>query len=475
MDLLKSSKILIIDGDENISITLKKFLVREAFEVSVVQTGSEAINWIQKNAVDLIISDFKLTKYTGIEVLQKVKIINPKVQVIIATAYSDIRLAVEALKKGAFDYVTKPLYADEILQTINEALSSRNEEEQVPTEKVKKRVVAKSKEYILGPSYQSQLVQKHVDLIAPTNMSVIISGDTGTGKEYIAKNIHSKSNRASMPFVAIDCGALPQELAGSELFGHVKGAFTGALKSKIGCFERANGGTLFLDEIGNLTYEHQIQLLRVLQEQVVRKIGDATEIPVDVRVIVATNEDLKEAVKKGEFREDIFHRLNEFRIELAPLHDRPDDIEIFANFFLKQANRQLNKNISGFAKSTRKRFKTYSWPGNLRELRNVIKRAVLLCRTNEIDKSCLPVEISQINNSTDVSIGSYILNSDMPISLKEVADRAEKGAIVEVLRQTDYNKTKAAELLQVDRKTLYNKMKTLNIDTGDNSHDGLGK
>ena len=457
-------KILIINGVENISITLKDFLTKNGFKLWVVNTAQKAIDCIQQNNIDLVISDFELTRYTGIEILQKIKILNPSIQVIIVTAYPEIRLAVEALKKGAFDYVTKPIYPDEILSTIKDAITSKRKKRR-DSNKIKRKSFFTNRKYLVGPSYQSQLVQKHIDLIAPTNMSVIICGETGTGKEYVARSIHSKSKRSNEPFVAVDCGALPNELAASELFGHVKGAFTSAIKDKTGCFELANGGTLFLDEIGNLSYENQIQLLRVLQEQVVRKVGDTKEVRINVRVLVATNEDLMKKVKEGAFREDIFHRLNEFKIEIPPLRDRQADIDAFSQHFLKLANRQLDKKVTGFTDEALKKMKCYSWPGNLRELRNVIKRAVLISSSKEIDSSSLPIEIGQIAEEDKEFYGSLLVNGETQISLKKIIEQAEKGAIVEVLKQTDYNKSKTAELLQVDRKTLYNKIKSLGIPT----------
>ncbi|QSE95901.1 sigma-54-dependent transcriptional regulator [Fulvivirga lutea] len=457
-----SRSILIIDGDESISIKLNKYLSKKGFNVLVEDSVQSALSLIKKEKIDLVITDFELAKYTGIELLQKVKIYNPAIQVIIVTAYAEIRLAVEALKKGAFDYVTKPLFPDEILDTINNALEARLEALEQPKVSNRKsnKVVPK---YINGSSYQSQLVEKHIDLIAPTDMSVIISGETGTGKEYVARRIHMKSKRNNMPFVAVDCGTLPHELAGSELFGHVKGAFTGALSDHKGCFERAHGGTLFLDEIGNLSYENQVQLLRALQEGVIRPVGGSKEIRVNVRVLVATNEDLKMLVEKGNFREDIYHRLNEFKIDLAPLRERNEDIEIFAAHFLKLANTKLKKNITGFSVDVLEKFKMYDWPGNLRELQNMIKRAVLICKSDKIEISCLPPEITQLKSFNDLSTSIMVANGTEAISLREITERAERGAILEVLRQTDYNKTKTASLLQIDRKTLYNKMKSLKI------------
>jgi two-component system, NtrC family, response regulator HydG len=358
-------KIMIVDGDENVNIHLTKFLRKNGFDVCKASTGSEAIRSLKQSKVDLVICDFKLSDQSGIDLLQKVKVIDSLIQVIISTSYANIRVAVDAVKKGAFDYVTKPLYPDELLHTIKDALKKRRSavDSQQSDEKEQRHA---DESYIIAPSYQSQLVQKHIELIAPTNMSVIICGETGTGKEYVARSIHRKSNRHNGPFVAVDCGAIPRELAASELFGHVKGAYTGAIAEKKGCFERADGGTLFLDEIGNLSYDNQMQLLRVLQEKMVRKVGGTSEVPVDIRLLVATNEDLKTAVKSGDFREDVFYRLNEFRIELAPLRERPEDVEVFAVYFLKMANQQLNKHVEGFQVSTLRKLMTYHWHGNLK-------------------------------------------------------------------------------------------------------------
>ena len=383
-------KILIIDDEPDICLLLKKFLTKNGFEVGTALNGEDGIEILKKGHFDLVICDFKLPDYTGIDILQKIKIINNQIQVILITGYSDVKVAVDALKKGAYDYVTKPLRPDEILATINQALKS-----EVPDQPKKKSIKkVASKAYVVGKSSQAQLVQKHIELIAPTDMSVIILGETGTGKEYVAKSIHEKSKRSNGPFVAIDCGALPDELAGSELFGHVKGAFTGAVADKIGCFELANGGTLFMDELGNLSYDNQVKLLRVLQERVLKRTGGTKEISVDVRVIVATNENLQEAVQEGSFREDVYHRLNEFQIQLAPLRSRPDDVEVFATHFLQLANAQLEKGVLRFDSEVTHFLRSYFWHGNLRELQNVVKRSVLMCQGDEITTDCLPAEVT---------------------------------------------------------------------------------
>lgn len=453
-------KILIVDDDKDICALLAKFLSRHGFETEIAFNGKSAIKTLRQKGADLVLCDFKLPDYTGIEILQKIKIIDPRIQVIIITGYADVRIAVDSVKKGAYDYVTKPLHPDEILLMINEALAVKVQKSTASATADQTEEFYKS--YIIGQSPQSQISQKHIGLIAPTDMSVIIQGETGTGKEYVAKAIHYKSKRVKKPFVAIDCGALIKDLAGSELFGHVKGAYTGAVNDKPGSFELADGGTLFLDEISNLSYENQIKLLRVLQERKIKRVGDTKDIAVDVRLIVASNENLKNAVKRGNFREDIYHRINEFKIELAPLRERPEDVIQYSGYFLREANQQLGKSATDFNPEVIKKFTSYAWPGNLRELRNVIKRAVLLTEGPEIKLSSIPEEIKdplpRQSSYIDISF-----NGTLPNNLKKVSREAEKCAIEEVLRRTNNNKTETAKILGVDRKTLYNKMKAHRI------------
>lgn len=458
-------KILIIDDDNDICLLLNKFLTKNNYEVEYVNTGEEAIRLLKKMTFDLVISDYRLPDEDGVSLLRKIKIINPDTAVVIITGYSDVRIAVQTLKHGAYDYVTKPLYPDEILVTVKEAIKQQKEQKhvtQTPTSNSKGRSKAQSKKYVTGRSSQAEIVQKHIDLIAPTDMSVIITGETGTGKEFVANAIHNKSQRKDQPFIAIDCGALPKELAGSELFGHMKGAFTGALADKQGSFELANGGTLFLDEIGNLTYENQIKLLRVLQERKIKRLGGVKDIDIDVRVIAATNEDLKETVRNGKFREDLYHRLNEFKIELSPLRERKTDILIFAEHFLQLANNQLNKNVERFDQEVEEKLRNYYWHGNLRELQNVVKRSVLLCQSDSISLECLPSEIISPDYLSSALVSNDAQTADVT-NLKSVSENAERSAIISVLEKTGYNKTKAAEVLNIDRKTLYNKLKAYDI------------
>jgi two-component system response regulator HydG len=456
--------ILVIDDDKDICLTLSKFLIKNGYQVEIAGSGEEGLQILRNHNIDLILCDYRLPDYTGLEVLQKIKILSPKSAVIIITGYSDVRTAVETFRYGASDYVTKPLFPDELLVTIRETLqkneAKKTQQTGVSDSQSKKSYDGKltASDFIIGKSIQSQSVQKYIELIAPSDMSVIIHGETGTGKEFVAQSIHRFSNRNKSPFVAIDCGALPKELAGSELFGHIKGSFTGAIADKPGSFEVAHGGTIFLDEIGNLSYENQIKLLRVIQERKIKRIGATKDTSIDVRIIAATNEDLNKAVKEGKFREDLFHRLNEFKIQLSPLRERKDDIMVFANHFLNKANASLQKNVQSFSAEVAEYLKNYYWYGNLRELTNVVKRSVLLATGDEILEDSLPAEILQVTMD-DAKVG---VDESRGV-LKSVAGSAERQAIIEALERVAYNKSKAADLLNIDRKTLYNKLKLYNI------------
>ncbi|QIP16702.1 sigma-54-dependent Fis family transcriptional regulator [Spirosoma aureum] len=486
-------KILIVDDNNDICLLLERFLSKQGYKTASVQRGEDGLILLRKEPFELVICDFKLPDIDGLEMLRRIKVLHPTTAVIIITGYSDVRVAVQTVKHGAYDYVTKPLYPDEILYTIKSALERRLQSLNQPADssvspaasgtasakptsvRSSKSVIAPDgKRFIFGKSRVAEQLQKHIDLIAPTDMSVIITGETGTGKEFVANAIHLKSKRGDKPFVAIDCGALSKDLAGSELFGHVKGAFTGAMADKAGSFEFANGGTLFLDEIGNLSYDNQIKLLRVLQERKIRRIGSNQDIAVDVRIIVATNEDLREAVRQGRFREDIYHRIAEFEIHLAPLRERKADVMIFAEHFLELANQQLEKDIIGFNDEAKDKLKDYFWHGNLRELQNVVKRAVLLTQGDYIEADVLPQEILSPQYLTSDTVSGAQVSYDparpgVPVisqsaaNLKSVSENAERAAILKVLEKTGYNKTKAAEVLNIDRKTLYNKLKAYDI------------
>lgn len=467
-------KILIIEDDVDVSMLLKRFLLKHHYEVYIAYSGSKGLSFFDEIHPDLVLSDFRLGDMDGIEVISNIRARNSSVPVLIITGYSDIKTAVQVIKMGAFDYITKPLFPDEILLTIKRALESGEDNEPTasnssvdPTQR-KARVIApmNGSDFLSGNGVKSKELYKQIDLVAPTNYSVIIYGESGSGKEAIAQMIHTRSSRKDAPFVAMDCGAISKELAGSELFGHEKGSFTGALGTKIGHFELANGGTLFLDEVGNLPYETQVLLLRVIQERKMKRIGGTKEILLDVRIIVASNENLLDAYRKGRFREDLYHRFNEFAIHVPPLRERKEDIMAFAKFFLEQSKKELNKEITDFEPEVIAHFMNYPWYGNLRELKNVIKRAALLTEGNMIGATSLPLEISNHAKLAfpDLRMGDGDGEGTANIpNLKAAAHEAEYEMILKVLKQVNFNKTKAAKVLNIDRKTLYNKMKAFDI------------
>lgn len=479
------SKILVVDDDIDMCTLLTRFLTRHGYEVSSVNSGKAGIQWMQKHEPELVLSDFRLEDMTGAELLTKIKEMHPQAPVIIITGYSDVKDAVEVMKMGAYDYVTKPLFPDEILLTIRKALSDETAAvgpAQQPAGQSNGSVVARqqkpkaksgsSDKYIFGKTPEFQNILKQIELVAPTNFSIIIYGESGSGKEAIAQQIHEKSKRADKPFIAIDCGALSKELAGSELFGHEKGAFTGALNQKTGSMELANGGTIFLDEIANLSYDIQVSLLRVVQERKIRRVGGVKDIDLDVRIIVASNERLWDAAKNGKFREDLYHRFNEFSIEVPPLRERRDDIMQFAQHFLDITNAELGKDVQGFSKEVEDIFYNYVWHGNLRELKNVVKRATLLTDGPVVEARSLPFEITNYaklqfetmgnKNGQNEPVKEEKKFDSLEQKLKAANMDAEYEVILDALKQSNFNKSKAAKLLNIDRKTLYNKMKQYN-------------
>ena len=436
--------ILIVEDDITFSLMLTTWLGKKGFVVRSSSSVSDAKRRLGEEAFDLVISDLRLPDSDGIDLLKWLKSTHPSLPLIMMTSYAEIQTAVQAMKLGAADYIAKPLNPDELLGKIKELVRV---EEKAPA-----RVPVSSAPdlYIEGQSQAARQLYEHVRLVAPTDMSVLVTGASGTGKEYIARRIHEQSNRSKAPFVAVDCGAIPKELAASEFFGHVKGSFTGAIENKTGAFVAAQGGTIFLDEIGNLTYEVQVQLLRALQERKVKPIGSNQEIAINVRLISATNENLRQAIEKGDFREDLYHRINEFTIRIPDLKERKEDLLLFANHFLDLANSQLQKDIIGFDNDTMQLFQSYSWPGNLRQMKNVIKYATLLATGRYITRKELPEELTEN------------LPSHTNIQLKNVEH--ERDLIRKALQECGNNKTRAAQLLGIDRKTLYNKLKIYQLD-----------
>ena len=490
-----TKRILVIDDDTDICLLLRRFLTKNGYEVAIAHTGEDGLAMLDTFRPDLVLTDFKLGDIDGVTILSRIKSKLPHVVVIIITGYSDIKVAINVMKQGAYDYITKPLFPDEILITLQKALTEASEEKiETQNSQVAKSIPNTSRRstsapYLFGEGPESQYLYRQVDLVAPTNYSVIIYGESGSGKEAVALEIHKRSKRAAGPFVAMDCGAISRELSASELFGHEKGSFTGALERKIGHFEMANGGTLFLDEVGNLPYDVQVSLLRVVQERRVRRLGGAKEIDIDVRILVASNERLLDATRKNNFREDLYYRFNEFSIDVPPLRNRKTDIMIFAKFFLEKTNTELNKHVQGFSPDAQSAFMEYPWPGNLREMRNVIKRATLMSESEWIEARSLPFELlnydkllkldnafepanfvpepPQYSQPIQVNVNhqpvtAFPIATD-GVNLKVASSEAEYEVIINALRKVNFNKSKAAELLGIDRKTLYNKMRNSNI------------
>ena len=441
---------------------LQTWLRRKGFEVDKATSVGAAVKLlVDMKSVDLVLSDLRLPDHDGLRLLAWMHEHSINAPFIVMTNYAEVQNAVLAMKSGAADYIAKPVQPDILLQKINDAMEQNTQQskatiqnsttQNAPTahnSKLKTQNSEAAPRYIEGKSEASRQLYSYVELVAPTPMSVLILGASGTGKEYVAHRIHDLSQRHDRPFFALDCGAIPRDVAASEFFGHKKGAFTGADADKRGAFEIANGGTLFLDEVGNLSYEVQVQLLRALQERRIRHVGGTKEIDIDIRLVCATNENLEEAVSEGRFREDLYHRINEFTIYMPKLSERGSDLFLFADLFIRHANEELNRNVEGFDSGAAEMLASHSWPGNLRELNNVVKRAVLLTRGSQITTAELTLAMGQIR-------------TDNVLQLHD--EDTERQRIITALQQTNGNKAKAARLLGVDRKTIYNKIEKLGI------------
>ena len=454
--------ILIVEDDIAFGTMLQTWLRRKGFEVDKATSVGAAVKLlVDMKSVDLVLSDLRLPDHDGLRLLAWMHEHSINAPFIVMTNYAEVQNAVLAMKSGAADYIAKPVQPDILLQKINDAMQQNTQQsnatiqnsttQNAPTahnSKLKTQNSEAAPRYIEGKSEASRQLYSYVELVAPTPMSVLILGASGTGKEYVAHRIHDLSQRHDRPFFALDCGAIPRDVAASEFFGHKKGAFTGAHADKRGAFEIANGGTLFLDEVGNLSYEVQVQLLRALQERRIRPVGGTKEIDIDIRLVCATNENLEEAVSEGRFREDLYHRINEFTIYMPKLSERGSDLFLFADLFIRHANEELNRNVEGFDSGAAEMLASHSWPGNLRELNNVVKRAVLLTRGSQITTAELTLAMGQIR-------------TDNVLQLHD--EDTERQRIITALQQTNGNKAKAARLLGVDRKTIYNKIEKLGI------------
>lgn len=454
--------ILIVEDDIAFGTMLQTWLRRKGFEVNKATSVGAAVKLlVDIKSVDLVLSDLRLPDHDGLRLLAWMHEHSINAPFIVMTNYAEVQNAVLAMKSGAADYIAKPVQPDILLQKINDAMEQNAQQsnatiqnsttQNAPTahnSKLKTQNSEAAPRYIEGKSEASRQLYSYVELVAPTPMSVLILGASGTGKEYVAHRIHDLSQRRDRPFFALDCGAIPRDVAASEFFGHKKGAFTGADADKRGAFEIANGGTLFLDEVGNLSYEVQVQLLRALQERRIRPVGGTKEIDIDIRLVCATNENLEEAVSEGRFREDLYHRINEFTIYMPKLSERGSDLFLFADLFIRHANEELNRNVEGFDSGAAEMLASHSWPGNLRELNNVVKRAVLLTRGSQITTAELTLAMGQIR-------------TDNVLQLHD--EDTERQRIITALQQTNGNKAKAARLLGIDRKTIYNKIEKLGI------------
>ncbi|WP_439559736.1 sigma-54-dependent transcriptional regulator [Dyadobacter sp.] len=452
--------LLLVEDDTTFSKLLTNFLGKHGHQVRAcadLKEAREALHNDPNGPFEVLMLDYRLPDGNSVDFLKSLRGEGNRTAAFIMTSFHDVRTAVTAMQLGAFDYITKPVNPEELLMVLREALNKGEASGVKGAPKAKSGIKSdkQSLEYIEGKSKISKQLYEYVRLVAPTDMSVIIQGESGTGKEHVAKSIHKLSKRSNGPFVAIDCGSLSKELAASELFGHKKGAFTGALMDKIGQFEAADGGTLFLDEIGNLGYDVQIKLLRALQERIIVPIGGTQQVKVDVRLIAATNEDLISSAAAGDFREDLYHRLNEFKIEVPPLRKRGEDLGIFIQHFVDKANQELDRNVKELSKEVMEIFQKYDWPGNLRELNNVIKRLVLLSKEEVATSSALPAEMITAMEGTPKATGS---------DLKALQETHEKEMIEKVLQEVRYNKSKAAKLLNIDRKTLYYKIEKYQIE-----------
>lgn len=446
---MTAHSILIVEDDQTFSLMLRTWLGKKGFQVETAGNVASARKLLSNRSFDLILSDLRLPDGDGLSLLSWKNEHGMSAPMIIMTGYADVQGAVQAMKEGACDYISKPIQPALLQNKIMEALEKDSHSASKPVkheDKIPAPMIGS--DFLEGKSDAARKLYEYAALVAPTQMSVLIEGASGTGKEYVAHRIHQLSKRSEKPFVAIDCGAVPKELAASEFFGHVKGSFTGALSDKIGAFVEANGGTLFLDEIGNLGYEVQVQLLRAIQERKVRPVGSTKEVDVDVRLICATNGNLRQAITKGTFREDLYHRVNEFTLRMPSLSERKEDIMLFANLFLDQANRELSRNLVGFEPAAERALVGYSWPGNLRQLKNVVKRAALLARGKRIEWSDIAGELPEPENAN-----SFLLHDA----------QEEKARIIDMLKKANNNKSKAAAMLGIDRKTLYNKLKQYGI------------
>jgi DNA-binding NtrC family response regulator len=466
------AQILITDDDKQICAILSDLLKKEKFGTLVAYDGEAALGLVRSESPDLMLVDLMLPGMDGMEVLRQVKELDPELPVVFITAHADARGAVKAIKAGAHDYLSKPFDNHEVIRVVHRALAER--ELKLKVRRLSSQVSNVPLKGKMGPSDAVDRLISEVNRVAESDFTVIIVGETGSGKEVVARAIHEASSRLRGPFIPVDCGAIPETLLESELFGHEKGAFTGAEMQKPGKFEVANGGTLFLDEISNMPMGSQAKLLRVLQEKKVYRVGGTKPLSMNVRLLVASNQDLHELALSGSFRRDLFYRLNEFTIAIPPLRERKDDIPYLAKRFLDQANLELNKQVNGFSESALNVLFNYNWPGNVRQLRSIIRRAALLADDVITEKH---LELKRVDVPgmafTPKVQGTPWKNLSLREILQQSITAVEREVLSEVLKRTGGNKAKAARLLQIDYKTIHGKIKKLGIliDKYRNPHD----
>jgi len=447
--------ILVVDDEVNVIESFKQLLEGD-YKVLTATNGEEALEKVEKENLDVVLLDIKMPGMDGIEVLRRIGEVKENVDVIMVTAVNTMKMAIEAMKLGAYDYITKPFDVDEVIVSINKALEKRRLTRELSY--LRSEVVKPVKfDNIIGASEKMRQVYEIVSEMTKNDATVLISGESGTGKELIARAIHFNGLRKDRPFIAVDCAAIPENLLESELFGHEKGAFTDATSQKLGRFELANHGTLFLDEIGNLRPDMQGKILRVLQEREIQRVGGVKTIKIDVRIISATNIDLKKAIKEGRFREDLYYRLNVVPIEIPPLRERKEDISLLVRYFLGIFNREFGKKINNISPQAMEAFVNYRWPGNVRELRNIIERLVVLTREEVISHERLPLDILLTVETGEVEVGKE------GILLKEAREQFEKQFILAVLEKVNWNQTEAAKILGIHRNTLIMKTQNLGI------------
>ena len=452
-------RILVIDDDPVILEGITKILKTNSYEVIAAPNGESGIKQLESNSFDLVLTDLMMPDVDGLEVLERVATKSPKTKCIILTGYGTIKSSVDAIKKGASDYIAKPITSDELLVVIEKTLKFRNlEDENI---RLKKELKKKYRhDNIIGTSNAIEKIYALIEKVADTDSTVLISGASGTGKELVARAIHYNSPRNDKPLVVINCGAIPEELLESELFGHEKGAFTGAHKTRVGRFEMANGGTIFLDEVGEMSPALQVKLLRVLEEQKFERVGGTKTIHVDVRIIAATNKNLTIAINKEKFREDLYYRLHVIPIKVPSLKQRKSDIPLLIDFFIKKFQKGKIKKITGFTPEAMDCVLEYDWPGNVRELENMIKRLIILCDNQVVIFDELPEHIQRNSRSIQQSEEDIL---EEGLTLDEAVKDYEKRLILEALEKSDWVKTKAAKILSINRTTLVEKIKKQNL------------